>query len=370
MNILHITDLHFGFDPTEAASDERLLALNQLIEVVAELDGMWRPTTICISGDVAYGGKQKEYELSATWINRLMSRLNVAADHLIICPGNHDIERTVATTFARPSDPDEADQCLGTPIADQYHRAFANFSQFCRGLGMPTLKLGEEESYLTGYRCIEGVRFVSMNSAWFCRDNKDSKRLWIGLPLLRHLEAKAQWPKQAEPCVALLHHPREELNPNEINSYTSRLNSYDYICGRCDILLSGHTHGEIRDPDRIADRALVFTGGATYADSSYNNSFQLLKVAPGHVQFRAYAFDPRTRSWQASGDAKVRGIGLQRHPQKVVPSGDSSLHHWRDCSLADVHRIRDTKSRAAKPIGELPRRSTVKLQSCGLILGR
>lgn len=38
MNILHLTDLHFGRGPTEAANDERELALNGLISVVSGLD--------------------------------------------------------------------------------------------------------------------------------------------------------------------------------------------------------------------------------------------------------------------------------------------------------------------------------------------
>jgi hypothetical protein len=355
MIILHLTDLHFGLDPTEAASDERQLALDQLIDVVAGLDDLWKPTIICLSGDVAYAGKQSEYALATSWLLRLMSRTNIAADHLIVCPGNHDIERAIAMTFARPSDPSEADQCLGTPIAAHYLRAFANFSEFCEGLGVPKYGLGDTEGYLTGVRCLEGVRFVSMNSSWFCRDKKDSKHLWIGLPLLRHLEAKAQWPKEAEPCIGLLHHPREDFAQNEITTYTNRLNTYDYICDRSDILLSGHTHGGVGEPARIANRALVFTGGATYASADYYNNFSLLKLVAGKVQFRAYEFDPRTRSWQVSGDTKERAIGLHRH-LPVTPSGAvNNIQEWNELSLADIRRIRERKSRAATPFGDLPK---------------
>ena len=79
-----------------------------------------------------------------------------------LTPGNHDVERSIATTFARPSSPHEADQCLVTPLPDQYQRMFTNFSHFCEKLGVPKYQLGDLEGYLTGYRIIDGVRFVSL----------------------------------------------------------------------------------------------------------------------------------------------------------------------------------------------------------------
>lgn len=355
MNILHITDLHFGRDPSEAASDERQLALDQLINTIDELHGTWRPTVICLSGDVSFGGQPEEYQFAAAWLTRLMSKLRISPTNLVICPGNHDVERSIATTFARPSNPQEADQCLVTPIPDQYQRVFANFSQFCENIGMPKYSLGDLDGYLTGYRCIDGVRFISLNSSWFCRDKEDSQRLWIGLPLLRHLEANGQWPKQAELCVVLLHHPREDLNPHEIHSYSNRLNTFDYICERCDILLSGHSHGEAREPDQVASRALVFTGGAAYAGADYSNTFQLLKLTADKVQYRAFGFDPKLRSWQAASDAKQRPIGLHSAIVSSPSSEGKSLSIWKESSLAEARRIRESKSRAVRPTGDLPR---------------
>jgi hypothetical protein len=163
--------------------------------------------------------------------------------------------------LARPSTPEEADRCLSVPLAPHYEKAFKNYTGFSKALGIPSLAFGDQESYLTGVRVLDGVRFVSMNSSWFCRDNTDHQQLWIGIPLLRHLEASNRWPKPDIPCIGLLHHPREDFNPQEIHAYGNRPNVYDYICERCDILLSGHTHGEVREPDQIAGRALVFTGG-------------------------------------------------------------------------------------------------------------
>jgi Calcineurin-like phosphoesterase/NACHT domain len=354
MNILHITDLHFGRGPTEAANDERELALGDLISFVSNVDAIWKPDVICVSGDIAYAGKADDFRLASDWLKKLLDCFSLTPDRVLFCAGNHDIQRLISTTYARPSNPTEADGCLGTPIAEQYKRAFSEFSQFCQDFGTAPYELGNDKSFLTGVRHIDGVRFVSMNSSWFCRDKTDTKNLWIGLPLLRHLEAAGQWPKDDMPCVALLHHPREDLNTDEINAYSSRPNTYDYICTRSDILLSGHKHGEIRPPDRIADRALVFSGGATYAGSDYNNSFQILRLVPGKVQTRSFAFDPRTRCWQSAGDASEYPIGIQNQYAVSVMPDRNWLGNWKELALSDLRRIRTAKSRAATPFGNLP----------------
>lgn len=49
MNILHITDLHFGTDRSVAQHDERHLALEELIVTVKGLDPSWAPLVVCHS---------------------------------------------------------------------------------------------------------------------------------------------------------------------------------------------------------------------------------------------------------------------------------------------------------------------------------
>jgi hypothetical protein len=354
MNILHITDLHFGTDRSITERDERHLALEELIVTVQGLDPSWAPSVVCVSGDLAFAGRPSDYSQFGDWIKRLLSALNLGVERLVVCPGNHDIERAVATTFARAGTPEEADRCLSVPLAAHYEKAFQNYTQSCKALGIPSLAFGDQESYLTGVRVLDGVRFVSMNSSWFCRDNTDHQQLWIGILLLRHLEASNQWPKQDIPCIGLLHHPREDFNPQEIHAYGNRPNVYDYICERCDILLSGHTHGEVREPDQIAGRALVFTGGATYVGSDYNNSFQILRLQGNSLDYRAFVFDPRKRNWMSAGEAKHRHLGSPAISSGLDTPAPAPIEDWRSKAAGDARRVRDSKSRAASPSGNLP----------------
>ena len=191
----------------------------KLIVTLQELDPGWAPSVVCVSGDLAFAGRLSDYSQFGDWIKRLLTALNLGMERLIVCPGNHDIERAVATSFTHPGTAEEADGCLSVLLAAHYEKASKNYTEFCRALGIPSLAFGDQESYLTGMRVVDGVHLVSMHSSWFCRDSTDHQQLWIGIPLLRHLEASNQWPKRDIPCVGLLDHPREDFNPQEIHAY-------------------------------------------------------------------------------------------------------------------------------------------------------
>ena len=64
--ILHLSDLHFGYDGGQAARREN--ALRELVKTVAELDQAWLPSVVCISGDIAMYARDPEYDQAAKWL--------------------------------------------------------------------------------------------------------------------------------------------------------------------------------------------------------------------------------------------------------------------------------------------------------------
>jgi len=58
VNILHLSDLHFGMEPTEkiasTAVDQRNLTLEELTKTLAALDEKWRPDLVAVSGDIGW----------------------------------------------------------------------------------------------------------------------------------------------------------------------------------------------------------------------------------------------------------------------------------------------------------------------------
>jgi calcineurin-like phosphoesterase family protein len=277
--ILHISDLHFGWDGDENKRTDRTLALRGLLSQLEHLAADWQPNVVCISGDIGWRGHRSDYEDAKQWICQLLKQLQLSAEALIMCPGNHDLDRDVAKRNARPNSPAEADEVLGIPIPEHFQKPFQAFADFCKDLGIPPFFLGTTETYLVGQRSFQDLHFVSYNSAWFCKGDDDRSKLWIGLPLVRCMESKDQLPSPTQlhtwpATIALMHHPKEWFHEAETQAWGNRPNTFDYLSQRCHLLLTGHTHGEVRLADQYAEGTWHLSGGATYAGASHFNSFR------------------------------------------------------------------------------------------------
>ena len=358
--ILHLSDVHFGCDKSESARALRQLALDGITSAILKLEPEWRPSIVCLSGDVAYRGKSSEYEEAAKWLEKLLEELSIPPDHVLICAGNHDIDRD-KVAYARPADATEADKMLSCPLDAKYEAPFEGYTGFAQKFGVGELHLGDSASFLIGQRTLEGISFCSLNSAWFCRGNTDKEQLWIGRPILDVLEAHGQVLHTqrlatAPPTIFLLHHPKDWYHDSEVHA-RGRTNTFDVVASRCHLMLTGHTHGESRRPDRNGGAAYIMTGGAAYADATYTNSFSLIQVHEDKFVYRTFDFDPQSalREWRQSieatdlffRDSGVHGgtAGSTRFPQ---------LGDYRQACENHARKLIEAKSRALRPNGILP----------------
>ena len=126
--ILHLSDLHFGRDVGGQKNAERKLVLDQLADKVVSLDAAWRPTVVCITGDISWRACEKDYEDAGKWIEDLLRKIGLDNEHLVLCPGNHDIDRDQADRIPRPeaSNSSSADKALSAPIPPFYEDIFSN----------------------------------------------------------------------------------------------------------------------------------------------------------------------------------------------------------------------------------------------------
>ncbi|WP_197545363.1 metallophosphoesterase family protein [Paenibacillus riograndensis] len=192
------------------------------------------------------------------------------------------------------------------PVPPHILKPFEHFTSFCKSFGIIPFKILNDEHYLVGAREVNGVRFVSFNSSWFCLDNDDKSKLWVGLPHIQAVEndgfLKLKRDSTDFPCIALIHHPREWLNDSEHTGYAlgNRPSTIDYLAARCDLILTGHTHGGIRKPDKIADAAWNLTAGAAFDNPGHFNNFSIIKVKESGFSLRRFEFDPRAsdRPWE------------------------------------------------------------------------
>jgi tetratricopeptide (TPR) repeat protein/predicted phosphodiesterase len=99
VRILHISDLHMTPTPRDASQDwRRDLVLGEAWKANLEtIVRDRRPDLICFTGDVAQAGKTADYKNASPFVADLLAHTGVSRDRLFIVPGNHDVDRDIAS---------------------------------------------------------------------------------------------------------------------------------------------------------------------------------------------------------------------------------------------------------------------------------
>ena len=326
--ILHLSDLHFGWDGIESQGTDRTLALDGLLQRLRKLEPEWKPNVLFVTGDIGWKGEQSDYNEFKSWLQQLLEAAELSTEAVFLCPGNHDLKHSIAKTNPRPSTAKEADEVLSSKnVPEHFQKPFEDYISFCQEIGILPYRIGDIESYLFGSRTSGKLNVICINSAWFSKDDDDQGKLWLGLPLIKHLEVNNQLPhhntrKELPVTIALLHHPREWLHEYEIHAYSNRKNTFDYLAERCRLILSGHTHGEVRKADQVAEHAWHLFGGAAFAGASHFNSFRLIQVEDNKFVYRSFEFDPRSTDncWTQKGGARELIFGAKA--SGLLPKND------------------------------------------------
>lgn len=307
MNILHLSDIHFGRDNYNISEpfSKKNEILDSLIDYVSELDSKMKPDLVLVTGDIAWYGKASEYEEAYKWFKKLMEKLELDGNQIVFCPGNHDVNRSVAVNFH------EKELLVGTERpklsikkCDEYYQyenahlleaRFHNYNIFCERIGMQPysykLHNGEiEYSYLVGNSEFSfGERKYSIscfNTAYLPYGEvlKDDQ-MFLGLPQIQRLceEGKLQT-RDSEVCdeiyrIALFHHADRFLHPNEQCEYDNREASLSVLLQSVDLALCGHTEtGGLPVVRSYENGGSLLTGGATYYNDEHPNSFSLINI--------------------------------------------------------------------------------------------
>ena len=96
MNILFLSDLHFGREFVSDDCKDREAIQESLIQTIVNLPQNMKPHYIVVTGDIAWTGAENEYNSAYNWFSRLLSKLEYEGDRITFCVGNHDINRRVA----------------------------------------------------------------------------------------------------------------------------------------------------------------------------------------------------------------------------------------------------------------------------------
>lgn len=210
---------------------------------------------------------------------RNMAVLQIPQENVIICAGNHDRYISKIKRF-HPKNIEESDNLW----YKNYEETFKDFINFSETFLKP-LVLNNQQSYLSGYRYIMGVKFLVLNSARFAHGTTlDKGKLFLGWPDVNLLSLKNLIPepenlKNSNITITLFHHPKEWLHDEVINEFKGHAATYNFIAQRSHIIFSGHLHAEkIGQPQRYGKASQHFSIGAIYLRQNYINNCAIYKI--------------------------------------------------------------------------------------------
>jgi len=306
LTFLHVSDLHY--DPK--SEFDRNIVIGALLTDVrqARADGTQFDAVI-FSGDLVQTGDNNSgfNNVTSVFVDPLVQAAGVGREKLILCPGNHDINRDAAVSFLEAgllanlnsvaNINSFIDRALAKPTMDDATKAalarMQPYEDFYR-----TLNLGPHKTDnvffktrllpLGGYK----VGFAALNSTWRATgapDDKDKNKLIIGE---RAVDLAIADLGDADIRVCLSHHPLEWLLENDATSIENRLfDAFDIVC-------FGHTH---RTSPRQYVSPLATTvisqAGSVYNNRRWFNGYQIIEWDDAgrqvKVTCRTYMDNPR-----------------------------------------------------------------------------
>jgi len=328
VNVLHLSDLHFGAEGAKegnisSAHQRRELIMNGLVDELKN-QTEWVPHIVVLTGDIAWSAKLSDYDSARDWLNRLLSALNLTPRDVVACPGNHDIDREEAKFLRCIVTHNDAKDYLAI---EQLHRRLPSFQQyveFAKKLGLVPLENSAKEkaddlAYLYGTRTHKGLRFISYNSAWACCGKDDQGKLWIGMPLVEDM-LNTLTNSHREITISLFHHPFSWTHTAEQCVYELDPAIKNDIINMSDFILNGHVHGEIKKADHLEDKAYQLITGAVYEKKSYRMGCQILKIDTGTFTFstNVLKYDNANRKWIRDYDQEYLNTSFRTNAPRLT----------------------------------------------------
>jgi predicted MPP superfamily phosphohydrolase len=343
VTVLHLTDLHFP--PSENADLERIgvsteyrdyhtdLFSKLIGELIALRKKGWSPDLVLIGGDVALKGKG--YDTAQGSLRRLLEELELPAQRVVVCPGNHDADRNALraaraairkhTGLDYPTTAEQARGELSREDMGDRRKAFQDFEACMDALDVPRMAVNGFDSHLFGRRNFDelGIGVVALNTAWLCQDSKqDHGRLWLQVDRTREAFAGQKHGKD----IVLIHHPPEWWHPEERHQPTATdgnqpPSTLDVIRKHARLLLSGHTHTLARRPIPLegANDALHFVGGATGAHPYFSNAVRLIRLEAHQLTHTDLEWKSRTIGWERFPQRSWPNVGAAVRPEPTAP---------------------------------------------------
>lgn len=289
---IHLSDIHFGQEKGGAVyiHDDIKECVIQDIKEMSKSFSNGKADGILVTGDIAYSGLAHQYQLAATWLDRIAQAAGCEIYDIQVIPGNHDVELGTLTKLTRTMLDEIVDQ--GQKALDDYmstdadramlFNRFANFLPFAEAYRCPLDLYGRvSEDRIFELSPGRVIRFVRLNSALTSYGKQEEGNLLLGES--QHVIKE----QPGEEQIILSHHP--------LRYFKDKDQALKYVKNRARIFISGHEHDPSCKIEKIEDGKdlMLLAAGATIPP----------KNSAGGV--RDYCFNLIEFDWDQTTDSLV-----------------------------------------------------------------
>ena len=313
MNILHLSDIHFGRNYPEYNIKDKFEnknnILNDLLLYISNLEENMKPEHILVTGDIAWHGENREFEEAYEWFSKLLDITNLSGKDITFCVGNHDVNRKFinANLDLNIKEIRRIDDIYRFENIHQMESPIYEYDAFCEKIGMEPysypLNGTREYSYSIGYKDVTFpsgsiIRLFAFNTALlsaFPYSQIPDDKMWLGQKQIKtYYEYGIMPAKDVNYSIALFHHAERFLDTHEICEYDGRIATFPLLLDSVDLALCGHTETGGRPVlMKQAGGGQILTGGATYYSDTHPNAFSIICIPDNKrdMCYQPYTFD-------------------------------------------------------------------------------
>ncbi len=258
MNIIHLSDVHFG--NTESTFINESIK-KPLISLLNEIEN---PTVLVISGDVTFKGSKEGFAEAEDFFGEIIQSGGLDREYIIACPGNHDL-------IGGESKP------------------FTLFNSFIYSLRQDNKFDFREKSFSS--TIINDVFFLVINSA----HHLDHKYGLIDTEVFSYIENKKAEIDDCSFKVAITHH--HFLNQFQDDTSVIR-NGYPLLyaldVAKFNLILHGHQHTIQNMPIGRNNMQIESPRSLNFHEKGYNNGLNQYYINGSSIEKISYTFSKDT----------------------------------------------------------------------------
>ncbi|MCI0698297.1 metallophosphoesterase, partial [candidate division KSB1 bacterium] len=219
--ILHLSDLHWS----ENTKADQEIVITELLKDLVSITEDRRPDCIVFSGDLVYSGTGiLSFEAAkAAFLDRIRDALGLSDNSILICPGNHDVDRKKALDddyleiglknklISRDSLNEHLDKYIETTGRDEsVSRLNYFFNFYDKYFGSNAILRTRYVNCFIDKRGDGDIGFAVFNTAWRSTGAGESERRHILLGE-RVVDLATKMLSECRTRIAVMHHPLEWL---------------------------------------------------------------------------------------------------------------------------------------------------------------